>query len=68
MNSERPLTVTQAAQRLGTSSQTVIRHIEAGHLAAHDIGTTRKSFWRVAPAALARFIEGRKNTLQEQEK
>ena len=68
MTAERPLTVPQAAQRLGTSPQTVIRHIESGNLAAHDIGTTPKSFWRVAPAALAQFIEGRKNALQEQEK
>lgn len=68
MEAERPLTVTQAAQRLGTSSQTVIRHIEAGHLAAVNVGTTPKRYWRVAPTALAQFIKGRKNALQEQEK
>lgn len=68
MTAECPLTVPQAAQRLGTSAQTVIRHIEAGHLAAVNIGTTPKHYWRVAPAALAQFIEGRKNALQEKEK
>lgn len=68
MEAERPLTVPEAAQRLGASPQTVTRHIEGGNLAAVNIGTTPKRYWRVAPAALAQFIERRKNALQEGEK
>jgi excisionase family DNA binding protein len=57
--SENLLRTTEVAERCSVSKCTVVDWINRGLLEAVDIGTGRHRAWRVAPSALAAFIESR---------
>lgn len=51
------LTVTEVAEILGVTEETVRRWLRAGKI--EGVMLSRKAGWRVKPEALDRFVEGK---------
>lgn len=48
----------EVAKMLGCSRETVVKHIEAGNLQAHNISTTKQRVqWRISKDAILKFLD-----------